>query len=200
MGTDLSDVITSWLSLKPNLECFTNPYHLHLKCFFTLISCEWAYGTSLSLIPPLSLGSIFRNFGGLRTDLSDVVTSWMSLKPHLEFFTNPYHIYIKCFFTLISCEWVHGTTFSLIPPLSLVGSIFRNFWVRTDLSAVGTSWLSLKPHLECFTNPYHIYIKCYFTLISCEWVYGTTFSQMPPLTTESTRVNFQEFLGGDRPL
>ena len=54
--------------------------------------------------------------------------------------------------------------------------MFRNFGVWTDLSDVGTSWLSLKPHLECFTNPYHIYIKCFCTLISCEWVYGTTLS------------------------
>ena len=47
----------------------------------------------------------------------------------------------------------------LIPPLSLLESIFRNFRVGADLSGVVTSWLSLKPHLECFTNPYHIYIK-----------------------------------------
>jgi uncharacterized integral membrane protein len=156
VGADLSDVVPSWLSLKPHLECFTNPYHIYIKCFCTLISCEWVYGTSLSLIPPLSLGSMYRNFG-VGTDLSDVVTSWLSLKPHLECFTNPYHIYIKCFRTLISCEWVHGTSISLIPPLSL-GSILRNIGLGTDLSDVVPSWLSLKPHLECFTNPYHIYI------------------------------------------
>ncbi len=99
VGTDQSDVVTSWMSLKPHLECFTNPYHIDINCFFTLISYEWVYGTSLSLIPPLSLGSIFRNFG-VGTDLSDVGTSWLSLKPHLlECFTNPYCIYIKCFFT-----------------------------------------------------------------------------------------------------
>ena len=86
----------------------------------------------------------------------------MSLKPHLECFTNPYYIYIKCFCTLISCEWAYGTTLSLIPPLGL-GSIFRNLEVGTDLSDVDTSWLSLKPHLECFTNPYNTYIKCFST-------------------------------------
>ncbi len=60
----------------------------------------------------------------------------------------------------------------LIPPLSLLESIFRNFGVGADLSGVVTSWLSLKPHLECFTNPYHIYKKCFCTLIGCEWVYS----------------------------
>jgi hypothetical protein len=80
-------------------------------------------------------------------------------------------IYIKCFCTLISCEWVYGTTLSLIPPLSLLGSIFRNFGVGPDLSDVVTSWMSLKPNLECFTNPYHVYVKCFCTLISCERVY-----------------------------
>ena len=112
--TDLSDVVTSEMSLKPHLECFTNPYYIYIKCFCILISCEWVYGTTLlSLIPPLSLGSIFRNLG-VRTDLSDVITSEMSLKPHLECFTNPYDIYINCFCILISYEWVYDTTLSLI--------------------------------------------------------------------------------------
>ena len=100
------------------------------------------------LIPPLSLlvlESIFRNFR-VGADLSDVVTSWLSLKPHLECFTNPYHIYIQCFCTLISCEWVYGTTISpILPPLSLGVTMFRNFGVGADLSDVVTSWLSLKP-------------------------------------------------------
>ncbi len=198
MWTDLSDVGTSWLSLKPHLECFTNPYHIYnIRCFFTLISYEWVYGTSLSLMSPWVEGQFSGILGWGPTYLMcGVFTSWMSLKPHLEYFTNPYHIYIQCFFTLIGYEWVYGTSISMIPQLSL-GLIFGNFGVGTDLSDVGTSWLSLKPHLlECFTNPYRIYIKCFFTLISCEWVYGTTISLIPPLTTES-RVNFQEFWGGD---
>ena len=126
------------------------------------------YGTTLSLIPPLSQGSIFRNLE-VGTNLSDVATSEMSLKPHLECFTNPCYIYIQCFCILINCEWVYGTTLSLIPPLSL-GSIFRNLGVRTYLSDVVTSEMSLKPHLECFTNPYNTYVKCFCTLITCEWV------------------------------
>ena len=51
---------------------------------------------------------------------------------------------------------IYGTSLSLIPPESNV--IFRNFGVGTDLVDVVTSWLSLKPHSECFTNPLHIYI------------------------------------------
>ena len=106
------------MSPKPHLKCFTNSYHIYIKCFCTLISCEWVYGTTLSLIPNLSLGSIFRNVG-VGTDLSDVVTSWLSPKPHLECFTNSNHIYIKCFCTLITCEWVYGTTHSLIPNMNV---------------------------------------------------------------------------------
>jgi hypothetical protein len=151
----------------------SNPLRLHptslsyvFKRFSSLISCEWVYGP----------GSIFRNFG-VGTDLSDVVTSWLSLKHHLDGFTNPYHIYIKCFCTLISCEWVYDTTLSPILPLSL-GKIFRNFGVGTDLSDEVTSWLSLKSHLECFTNPYHIYVDprmgtislCVLGLPVCELV------------------------------
>ncbi len=94
--SNLSDVVTSWLSLKPHLECFTNPYHIYIKYFYASISCECVHGTTFSLIPPLSLGSIFRNFRvGVGTNLSDVDTSWLTLKPHFECFTNPYHMYIK---------------------------------------------------------------------------------------------------------
>jgi hypothetical protein len=60
-----------------------------------MISCEWVYGTTLRLIPPLSLGSIFRNLGVGTDHLSDVVTSEMSLKPNLECSTNPYYMYTE---------------------------------------------------------------------------------------------------------
>jgi hypothetical protein len=54
----------------------------------------------------------------------------------------------KCFSTLICFGWAYADTL-----LSLLESIYRNFGVGADLSDVVTSWLSLKPHLECFTNP-----------------------------------------------
>ena len=56
-------------------------------------------------------------------------------------------------------------------PTRRLGLIFRNVGVGTDLSDVVTSWLSPKPHLECFTNTYHIYMKYCCTLISCGLVY-----------------------------
>jgi hypothetical protein len=86
VGTDLSDEVTSWLSPKPHLECFTNSNDIE---------------------------SISDKVG---TDQSDVVTSWLSHKPHLECFTNSYHIYMNYFFTLINCGSVYNTNLSLIPP------------------------------------------------------------------------------------
>ena len=80
--TDLSDVDTSWLSLKPHLECFTNPYNTYIKCFSTLISCGLVYGTTLSLIPHIYQGWVFGNLREGPT-LSDVVEPRLSLKPHL---------------------------------------------------------------------------------------------------------------------
>ncbi len=149
-GPDLSGVVTSWLSLKPHLECFTNPYRIYKKCFCTLMSCEWVYGPTISLIlPPLSLGSMMWLHHGWASNPLRLLPT--SISYEYKYFST----------SLISCEWVYGTSFtSLILPLSLsslVGSIFRNFGVGADLSDVVTSWLSLKPHLECFTNPYHIY-------------------------------------------
>ncbi len=124
-----------------------------------MTSCEWVYGTTLlSLIPHLSLGVNFHDDFGVGTILLSVVaTSWLSLKPHSECFTNPYYIYIKCSCTLTSYEGVYGTTLSLIPHLSLGVNFKDDFGVGTDPSDVVTSWLSFKSHLECFTNPYYIY-------------------------------------------
>ncbi len=31
LGIDLFDVVTSWLSLKTDLECFTTPYYIYKK-------------------------------------------------------------------------------------------------------------------------------------------------------------------------
>jgi hypothetical protein len=48
-----NDVITSWLRLKANSNCFLYPHHTYAKCLSTLICCPWEYGCSLKqLYPP----------------------------------------------------------------------------------------------------------------------------------------------------
>jgi hypothetical protein len=74
--------------------------YINIKCFCTLISWEWVYGTILSLIPdtPLSLNSrvSFQEFQG-----GD----------------QPNNVSVFCTLTLIDCECVYGTTLSQMAPL-----------------------------------------------------------------------------------
>ena len=77
LGTDLFDKVTSWLSPKPHLECFTNQYYIYIEYFCTLISCGLVIWPHPQPGTPLSLCSIFRNVG-VGTDLFDEVTSWLS--------------------------------------------------------------------------------------------------------------------------
>ncbi len=55
-----SDVVLSWLKLKPPMEC------MYTKCFSTLISYdyEWAYGSTLTLLCLYKLGVEFWGYWG----------------------------------------------------------------------------------------------------------------------------------------
>ncbi len=45
-------------------------------------------------------------------------------------------------------------------------------WVRAN--GVVVSWLSLQTASEGIAHPYHMYTKCFSTLICCGWTYGCT--------------------------
>jgi hypothetical protein len=52
---------------------------------------------------------------GARLRLSDVVErSWLSLQSPVDYIPHPYHIYRKCFSTLICCGWTDGCILTLI--------------------------------------------------------------------------------------
>jgi hypothetical protein len=73
-----------YIMVEPQTPLGVNTYHKHISsvfCTLTLIDCECVYGTTLSQMPPLSLGSIYTWLNG-----------WAS-KPKLDCFTNPFNIY-----------------------------------------------------------------------------------------------------------
>jgi hypothetical protein len=148
---------------KPHLECFTNSYHIYKKYFCTLISCEWVYGTTLSLIPNLNEGWFLGNLGGRdRPIWCDYIILDEPQTPlgMLHKFIS----YIKKYFcTLISCEWVYGTTLSLIPRW-VKGQFSAMFGVGTDLSDVVTSWWTPNPTWSA-SRIHIIYIKS----VSAPW-------------------------------
>jgi hypothetical protein len=45
---------------------------------------------------------------------SDVVMSWSRLQTPMKCIPHPYHMYTKCFSTLICCGWAHESTPTLL--------------------------------------------------------------------------------------
>ncbi len=84
---------------------------------------------------------------------SDVVMSWLRLQTHLECISHPYHMYTKCFSTLICCGWACGCTLTRLC-LFMPGVDFRKIGVGLSLSDVVMSCLRLQTHLECIPHPY----------------------------------------------
>jgi hypothetical protein len=73
----------------------------------------------------------------------------------MDWIPHPYHIYTKCFSTLICCEWAYGCTLTLLC-LCRSGVDFWKFgwgWARVMLQCHG--WGSKPPWTVS-----HIHIKC----------------------------------------
>jgi hypothetical protein len=117
-----SDVVMSWLRLQQALDWTPHPYWMYAKCFGTLIWCEWAYGSTLTLISLCRWGADLVFFG---VDLSpsDVVMSWSRLQQASDWIPHPYWMYAKCFGTLIWCEWSYGSTIYTVRHVQ-VGAVF----------------------------------------------------------------------------
>ena len=111
-------------------------------------------------------------FGKLAVLLStsDVVKSWLRLQTPIVCILHPYHIYTKCFSTLICCGWTCGCTLTLIC-LWRWGWIFGKFGVWLSPSDIVKSWLRLQSTVDCILHPYHIYTKVFSTFIGCGWAY-----------------------------
>ena len=86
---------------------------------------------------------------------------------------HPYHMYTKCFSTLICCGWAYGSTLTMLL-LCQVGLDFRKIGLWLSPSDVVRSWLSFQTHMECIPHPYYMCTKCFITWIGCGWAYGST--------------------------
>ena len=167
-----SDVVMSWLRLQTCLKCIPHPSHIYTKCFNTLICHAWANVCILTLLCLWRSGVDFRKIGVLGRSLSDVVMSWLRLQTHMESIVHPFHMYTKCFITLICHGWVYGCALTLLS-LCRSGVDFRKIAVGQSLSDVAISWLRLQHawiashiHVIC------IHTQCFGTLICCGWAYG----------------------------
>ncbi len=150
IGVDLSpsDVVMSWLRLKTPVECIPHPYDMYTECFTTMISYEWTYGSTLTLICQCRLGMDLRKIGVVALSLSDNVLSWLRLKPPVECFSHSYWIYTKCFTTLICYEWVYGLTLTLLC-LCKFGVDFRGYWGIPEPECCHNAMVEAQPPMEC---------------------------------------------------
>ena len=98
--------------------------------------------------------------------------SWLRLQTHLESIPHLFHMYTKCFRTLICCGWAYVCALTLLR-LCRSGEDFRKIGVGRSLSDVVMSWLRLQTCLECIPHPCHMYTQCFSTLICCGWAYGS---------------------------
>ena len=97
---------------------------------------------TLTLLRLCRSGVEFRKIGVGRS-LSDVVMSWLRLQTHLESIPHAFHMYTKCFSTLICCGWAYGCALTLLR-LCMARVEFRKIGVGRSLSDVVISWLRLQ--------------------------------------------------------
>ncbi len=133
VGLSPSDVVMRWFSLQTPMYCIPHPYHMNTKYFSTLIYCEWAYVSTLTLLPLCRrLGIDFRKCGvGLSPEPKwCCIMWWLRLQTPMDCIPYPYHMYTKCFSTLIliCCEWAYESTLALLW-LCRLGIDFRKIGV-----------------------------------------------------------------------
>ena len=159
----VSHVVKSWLRLQSPKVCIPHSYHIYTMCFSTLICCGWTCGCTLTLIRLWRWGWIFGKLGVLLS-VSHVVKLWLRLQTPVGCIPHPYHIYTKCFSTLICYGWTCGCTLTLIC-LWRWGWIFAKLGVLLSVSSVVKSWLGLQSTVGCIPHPYHIYVNPRFTSV-----------------------------------
>jgi hypothetical protein len=116
------------LRLQTASDCIPHPYYICTKCFSTLICCGWTYGCTLTLLYLCRWGLIFSKVG-VWVRANGIVVSWLRLQTASEGIPHPYHMYTKCFSTLICCGWMDGHMGAPLPCYTCVsGGEFLENW------------------------------------------------------------------------
>ena len=90
------------------------------------------------------------------------------------------HPYTLAHDMVLGCFWkIAAYTVTLVQvgvdvTLVQVGVDFKKIYVGTGPNDVVRSWLRLQTPVDCIPHQYHMYTKCFSTLISCGWGYEST--------------------------
>ena len=116
-------IVMSWLRVQTRIDCIPPPNHMYKKCLSTLICYGWAHECILILLHMCRWGWIFGKMGYLSP--SDVCfMSWLRVWTPIYYIPLPYHMYEKCFSTLICCGWANECTLILLTTVQ----VWANFW------------------------------------------------------------------------
>ncbi len=156
----------SMLRPQTTVQCIPHPYHIYRKCFSTLIRHGWAYGCALTLLRLWRAEVDFWDTG-VGPSLSDAVMSMLRLQTTVECIPHPYHIYRKCFSTLMCCGCADGCALTLLHLCRAEEALGE----MSGLSLCDVVMSMLRPQttVECIPHPYHIYRKCLSTLTRHGW-------------------------------
>ena len=105
-----SDIAMWLLRLQEASDCIPHQYHMYKKCFSILICCEWAYGSTLTLLCLCRLGIDFGKIGvGLSPN--DVVMWWLRLQTPMDCISHQFYI-----FRSVIAPW-YAVNGHMCPPL-----------------------------------------------------------------------------------
>ncbi len=133
----------------------------------------WA---TLTLLHPQWGVAKFWHFLGVWLIPGDVATWWFRLQESSDYIPHPYHMYTKCFSTLICCEWTYGST---LTPLCLCrsGMGFRKIGVGEPMSKWCFNVMVEAPNPH---NSFHIHIGYIYYNVLKPW-YAENGHMGPPL-------------------
>ncbi len=227
-------IVVSWLRLQTASDGIPHPYHIYTKCFSTLIFCGWTFGCTLILLYRCKWGWFFwklvcgwdwmllwfYGWGYKQLQkashihiicIQSVLAPWFAVDWNMVI---PLHCYTGAgggdFFGKLACGWeqmvlwCHGWVYKQLQTASHIhiiciksvlapgyavdrhmGALLHcytsagrvEFWkvaVWVSANGVVVSWLRLQTASKGIPHPYHMYTKCFSTLICCGWLHGCT--------------------------
>ncbi len=159
-------LVVSWLRLQTASDCIQHPCHMYTKCFSTLICCGWTCGCTLTLL--------YRCRWGWTVGMLGCGWEQMVLWCHgwgYKQLKKASHIHFICIQSVLA-PWyaVDGHMGAPLHCYTFVGgSEFWKIGVWVRPTDIAVSWLSLQTASDCIPHPYHMYTKCFSTLICCGW-------------------------------
>ncbi len=176
---------TLWLRLKNLPNCIPCPCPTHMMCLNAFSCCGWAYGFTLTPLPPQMFPQICESW--LKSYLLQVckpchytlVEAIEPFKLHPMSMSYTYNVFAY-FLRLWMGMWVHthtNTTWDVSPDLWELAEILPDASVQIIPLRLGWGCNTFQTASPC---PCHTYMRCLRTCSGCGWAFGFTLTLLPP--------------------